>query len=438
MTFKSILSALTAATLCVGLCAATPSYSEAADEVVRILAVGDSITDGYINTDNGYRKYLCYYLQQNGIDYDMVGPNNSWSETATYNWNGTTITYDPAHAGNSGYSIMSYSGRTGCYENLFSNTYYVGDTSSNMIAAYAPDIILLQIGTNDLLDARLEAGSGSGDITETTSALERLETLVDEILGNMDSDAVLFVSTIPDIDAATRYDWLSAYSYIYGIDTYNDIPGLTAKVDECVDAYNAGVEALVAEKQAAGYSVQLGDVHSCIDIAAGDLEDGVHPSEQGYARMGAHWAEKITSYLGGTAVTPTEPATEEPTTEAPSEEPTEELSTEPTEMPTEEPTEAPTTEPTEPPTDEPTTEPTEAPTDEPTTEVLDTPLIADVNGDGECGVLDIIMVQKHLLTQEPMDAACAARAELTGDGVINCFDLALLKRYVLLYTPMPL
>ena len=124
----------------------TASAAENSDKL-KIMAVGDSITHGYINGDNGYRKYLCYHLQQNGIDYDMVGPNNGWSDTATYNWNGTTITYDPAHAGNSGYSIMNYSGRSGTYEFLFGN--------GNMIQTYDPDMVLLQIGTNDLLDANL-------------------------------------------------------------------------------------------------------------------------------------------------------------------------------------------------------------------------------------------------------------------------------------------
>lgn len=50
----------------------------AAEDTVKILAVGDSITHGYINGDNGYRKYFCYGLQQNGItNFDMVGPNNA-------------------------------------------------------------------------------------------------------------------------------------------------------------------------------------------------------------------------------------------------------------------------------------------------------------------------------------------------------------------------
>ena len=30
---------------------------------LKIMCIGDSITHGYINNDNGYLKYLCYYLQ---------------------------------------------------------------------------------------------------------------------------------------------------------------------------------------------------------------------------------------------------------------------------------------------------------------------------------------------------------------------------------------
>ncbi len=402
MNMKKLISSVTSAALCLGVLAVLPKPSSAADEPVRIMCVGDSITHGYINGDNGYRKYLCYYLQQNGIAYDMVGPENSWSNEATYNWNGTTITYDPQHCGYSGYSTMSYGGRTGIYETLFGG--------SNLMETYDPDIVLLQIGTNDLLDASLDMMPNSGDIRTTTTALDRLETVVDRILEKMDSTDVLFVTTVPDIDAVTRADWVNSYQWTYGISS-DDVP---AKVQECVDAYNSGVKALVAENQAAGKNVQLGDINSVIDYSAGDLEDGVHPSEQGYAKMGAHWAETITAYLnGGTVIVP--PTTEE-TTE------TTELTTEPTE-PTTEPTES-TTEPTEP-----TTEPTE-----PTTEAN---RLGDVNLDGDVNVTDIIALTQHLLDVTPLSGEGFAMADMSQDDIVDGFDLAILKRTVLAYTPMP-
>ncbi len=439
MKHKSIISAVTAAAMCLGMAAAIPSVSSAEDSTYKIFCVGDSITHGYINGDNGYRKYLCYYLQQEGISYDMVGPQNSWSDSATYNWNGTTITYDPQHCGYSGYSTMSYSGRTGIYETLFG--------SENLMETYDPDMILLQIGTNDLLDASLDIRTGIGDIRETTTALDRLETVVDEILANMDSTDVLFVTTVPDIDANTCASWVSSYQWIFNITT-DEIP---AKVQECVDAYNAGVKTLVAEKQAEGKNVQLGDVNSVVDYTAGDLEDGCHPSEQGYAKMGAHWAEKIVSYLNGgeTIIVPptTEPTTEE-TTESTTEATTTEEPTESTtdatttEEPTEPTTEATTTEePTEPTTEATTTEePTET-TTEPATE--DTTNAAssvrgDVDEDGGVSMTDIVKLQKYLLGLETLNTETFDRADMDENSKVNAYDLTRLKRFVLENTPMPL
>ncbi len=418
MDMRKTLASLTAAALCAGAAAVIPHSAGAAETQYRILCAGDSITDGYINGDNGYRKYLCYYLQQNGIAYDMVGPQNSWTDSATYSWNGTTITYDPQHCGYSGYSTMSYSGRTGIYETMFGN--------GNVMETYDPDMVLLQIGTNDLLDASLDILENSGDIRATTTALDRLETVVDEILANMDSTDVLFVTTVPDIDAVTRADWVSSYQWTYGISA-EEIP---AKVQECVDAYNAGVKALAAEKQAEGKNVQLGDINSVVDYTAGDLEDGVHPSEQGYAKMGAHWAEKITAYLNGGGAEIVPPTTED-TTE--STEPTTE-STEPTTEPTE-----PTTEPTESTTEstESTTEPTES-TTEPTTDSGNDLALGDVNLDGDVNVTDVIALTKHLLMVEPLSGEGFAMADMSQDDIVDGFDLAWLKRNVLASTPMPL
>ena len=115
---KKTMAGLLAATVLLGATSVLQAVQvepvSAASDPVKIIAMGDSITHGYINGDNGYRKYFCYGLQQNGItNFDMVGPNNNWSDSATYDWNGTTITYDPAHAGYSGYAIQKIGSRQG-------------------------------------------------------------------------------------------------------------------------------------------------------------------------------------------------------------------------------------------------------------------------------------------------------------------------------------
>ncbi len=53
----------------------------------------------------------------------------------------------------------------------------------------------------------------------------------------------------------------------------------------------------------------------------------------------------------------------------------------------------------------------------------------DVNNDGRCSVLDLIMMQKFLL--HTGDLTNAAAGDLCEDGVINIFDLALMKKMLL-------
>lgn len=305
---KKTMAGLLAATILLGATSVLQAVQiepvSAASNPVKIIAMGDSITHGYINGDNGYRKYFCYGLQQNGItDFNMVGPNNDWTDSTTYDWNGTTITYDPAHAGYSGYAIQKIGSRQGLQETIFDTTYTDGDVSGNMMEVYQPDVIMLQIGTNDVLDAQL---TGIGD---------RLEELVDKLIPYVSGDGqVLYLASIPNIDAIERYDWLSAYEWTYGVSYKSDPEKFVATVQAAVDDYNTIVKNLVAKKQAKGAHIEFSDINSTIDISAGDLKDGVHPSEQGYAKMGQYWSNLLTeTYFHGT-VTPTTTPTATTTT----------------------------------------------------------------------------------------------------------------------------
>lgn len=305
---KKTMAGLLAATVLLGATSVLQAVQvepvSAASDPVKIIAMGDSITHGYINGDNGYRKYFCYDLQQNGItNFDMVGPNNNWTDSATYDWNGTTITYDPAHAGYSGYAIQKIGNRQGLQETIFDTTYTDGDVSGNMMEVYQPDVIMLQIGTNDVLDAQL---TGIGN---------RLEELVDKLIPYVSGDGqVLYLASIPNIDAIERYDWLGAYEWTYGVSYKSDPEKFVATVQAAVDDYNTIVKNLVAKKQAEGAHIEFSDINSTIEISAGDLKDGVHPSEQGYAKMGQYWSNLLTeTYFHGT-VTPTTTPTATTTT----------------------------------------------------------------------------------------------------------------------------
>ena len=68
---KKTMAGLLAATVLLGATSVLQAVQiepvSAVSDPVKIIAMGDSITHGYINGDNGYRKYFCYDLQQNGI-----------------------------------------------------------------------------------------------------------------------------------------------------------------------------------------------------------------------------------------------------------------------------------------------------------------------------------------------------------------------------------
>ena len=263
-----------------GLQVSAAQQSAPVSSDVKIMALGDSITDGYW-TGGGYRKYLYHELEEMGYsNIDMVGPKGSSSESFQYQ--GQTVAYDGNYAGYSGYAIQYITGtetRQGILETISSDY-----GNGNMIETYDPDVVLLQIGTNDVLS------NYNDGITD------RLENLVDTILADMDGENdMLYVSTIPNINIAERYDWLWAYGMYYP----NDPAAFTAKIQGCIDSYNASIQTLVAKKQAEGAKISFADIHSVIDETT-DMHDGVHPNETGYEKMGNYWANLLNStYLNG-------------------------------------------------------------------------------------------------------------------------------------------
>ena len=101
--------------------------------------------------EGGYRKYLSYFLSQNGYsNVDLVGPEGK--DSATFNYNGKQVTYDDNHAGYSGYTITNLPGGWFGQLNGILETMQNGD----YIKKYSPDIILLQIGTNDVSNGHLD------------------------------------------------------------------------------------------------------------------------------------------------------------------------------------------------------------------------------------------------------------------------------------------
>lgn len=405
MKVKKIISILTASIFSASMLISGNVFSGAENsEAIKIMSIGDSITDGY-GTDGSYRKFLYKNLTDSGYNIDMVGPNWSWGDT-TYTDPDTseTFTYDPAHCGYSGYSIKDYSGRNGILETI---------QNGNYLSQYTPDIVILQIGTNDVIDNH-----------EIDSAGERLEVLADYILENISSDSSLFITTIPNLDPnrSDVYSWFGNYRHSADWQTNYSDEEVTVNVQKAVDNYNSQVKALVEKKQASGVSnIYFGNVNSAVTDVTTQLKDGVHPNDTGYKLMGNYWSDQISSYLSGEDPKPTEPVTQptEATTEATT------TSAEPQT----------TTTTITSVTTQTTTAPTETQATETTTENIYADLIkGDSNLNGEVSITDAVILSQFLsgkIYSYNIKPTYVYVFDVNSDEKINIFDLIALKRMLL-------
>jgi len=208
---------------------------------VKVMPLGDSITDGYA-FPGGYRTELWRKLvqtDQNNID--IVGSLA----------NGPATLGDKDNEGHSGYCIDGL-----CW----------GDANATIrphIAAWLttakPDVILLHIGTNDL---------GTGSTGAATAG--RLDTLINTIYTSLPNTKLVVAQLIPM--------YTNNNSILPAEVTYNDaIPGIVSKY------------------RSQGRNIQIVDMRHVISREAGDYNDGWHPNQQGYNKMAAAWYPVVTS-----------------------------------------------------------------------------------------------------------------------------------------------
>ena len=289
---RKMISAAAAAVLGVTSAFVGAPASSADGEAVKVMCIGDSITDGY-GVSGSYRKFIYNGLTSLGHQIDMVGSKTGWSTSYTDEETGETFSYDDDNTGYSGYTIQSFGGRTGILETL---------KETDCLAQTQPDIVTLQIGTNDVIDNY-----------ELDKAGERLEGLAAYILQNIPDGSVLFVTTIPYLDPnrSDVYNWFGNYRHSADWQTQYDDDTVEVNVKAAVEQYNADVKSVVEKLSAQYDSIYFADVNSAITDVKTQLMDGVHPNNTGYKAMGAYWTEKLNEYLagGGPGELPTQPPT---------------------------------------------------------------------------------------------------------------------------------
>jgi lysophospholipase L1-like esterase len=209
----------------------SPAVAAAATPV-RIMPLGASITWGTGSTDgNGYREALRKHLADDaGLAVDLVGSQRS----------GTAA--DADNEGHPGYRIDGIAGG-----------------ADGWVAAARPDVVLLNVGTNDMLQN-----------FDLPNAPARLSALVDQILRAAPAATVVMSTLVPSPDAA---------------------------VESRVQAFNAQLPAIAQAKAATGKKVRLVDFHANLTLA--DIgPDGIHPTGGGYLKLADVWYSALQPVLG--------------------------------------------------------------------------------------------------------------------------------------------
>jgi lysophospholipase L1-like esterase len=116
-----------------------------------------------------------------------------------------------------------------------------------------PDVILVMIGTNDVVQN-----------DNLTNAPMRLGALLDKLIGAA-PNALIVVATLTPLSSGSS-----------GVQTYN-----------------AALPAVIKQRADAGKHVQLVDMFT--GFPSSELADGVHPNQQGSARMAGVWYAAIGS-----------------------------------------------------------------------------------------------------------------------------------------------
>ncbi len=209
-----------------------PQAARASQQSIRIMPLGDSITYGQGSSNGGgYRWPLWKALNARGARVTFVGSMRS----------GPLLGFVRNNQGMPGWTIRQLSA-------------YVVD----WLTIYQPQIILLQIGTNDFVKH-----------DDPAHAPQRLRALLDQITTTVPEASVIVAQITP----LKRGAALSAE----------------------VQAYNAAIPAIVAEEAARGRHVQLVDMYHPVPPAL--LVDGIHPDDQAYLRMAQVWEKALLPLL---------------------------------------------------------------------------------------------------------------------------------------------
>lgn len=145
-----------------------------ADEPIKIMPLGNSITRGYYGStdDNGYRKPLYLNLTNSGYNIDFVGSQNDGDFE------------DTNHEGHDGW----HAAEEGTDDDIVTNIF-------NWLVVNPADIVLLHIGTNDITEA-------DQDISEVNDILDEIDSYSEDTTVIL----ALIINRVPYSPATTQFN----------------------------------------------------------------------------------------------------------------------------------------------------------------------------------------------------------------------------------------
>jgi len=218
----------------------------------NILCLGNSITNG-VDTFNSYRRDLWQLLHAGNYNFDFIG---SWSKHTM----GTKVPvpdFDMDHEGHSGWTFEDIL-KPPSWDSVRGNLH-------EWINEYTPDIVLIELGTNDVFQCR------------TPPEMFGNLNVILSILREKNKHVKIFLAQIPPLGAQWSNKKLCG----------NDI----AYADAIINL-NRQIALYAHEHSTAQSAIKVVDQYSGVDPAT-DMFDDIHPNTKGEKIMAERWFAAI-------------------------------------------------------------------------------------------------------------------------------------------------
>lgn len=212
-------------------------------DIVKIMCMGDSITWG---DQGGYRGFLAKMLNEAGVSAEFVGAQTNGGN----------------HEGYPGFAINDL------IVGKHSDDWGTSSEISVTLNKYAPDILLLMVGTNNLYFA------------DPAVACAEIKSLIDKCLSIRPAMSMLVASILP-VEPGPK-PWGAT---------------IPEDVRERVPEFNRLVQEAVMARKSAGKSIDFVDQYPVVQSRDDVGADGVHPQYPLYEKIALRWFDGLTAFL---------------------------------------------------------------------------------------------------------------------------------------------